>query len=253
MINEFGNSRRVGFFCSVVLHIIFFSLLFTGIEKEKKKVTWVSLVEKPTINTAIVESTPQKQKEGPIEHSESSTPKKESIKHTVTAKHESKIGIERQKKKQKKEKKTEENSVKQKEKKDSVKRYEKEAKEILKETISRVAASDVLLGGSDIESDYESDPIFLEYVKKLWKKVSDNWYIPRNEQFSELECVISVEIEQDGTIRQYIIEKTSGSSVFDSLAVSALKRSEPFSPLPPHINTKVEIGFRFKGSEGKTY
>jgi colicin import membrane protein len=82
----------------------------------------------------------------------------------------------------------------------------------------------------------------------IWAKIDESWTIPPNllKEMVDLETIIVIIIEQDGTIQKSWFEKKSGNDLYDQMAMRALKRAEPLPPLPKTLNEKtLEIGIRF--------
>ncbi len=60
------------------------------------------------------------------------------------------------------------------------------------------------------------------------------------------EAVIVLVIDNDGTVQKTWFEKRSGNSLYDQMALRAIKKAEPLPPLPKEWSEKtLEIGIRF--------
>jgi TonB family protein len=86
------------------------------------------------------------------------------------------------------------------------------------------------------------------YSSIVQAKILDAWTIPENffKEMVDLETIIVVIIERDGRIQQWWFEKKSGHAFYDQSTVRALKKAEPFPPIPKELNKNtIEFGFRF--------
>jgi TonB family protein len=62
--------------------------------------------------------------------------------------------------------------------------------------------------------------------------------------------IIYVKISRSGALERADFEKRSGNRYFDDSALRAVKKSNPFPPLPYWITDKsIEIGIRFHSAE----
>lgn len=79
------------------------------------------------------------------------------------------------------------------------------------------------------------------YHALVIQKIQENWIIPSNFESSDLETIISFEMNGDGVVTSHRIEKTSGNNLFDRTAVKAILKS---SPLPVHpVEREIEVRF----------
>ncbi len=78
------------------------------------------------------------------------------------------------------------------------------------------------------------------YIAKITEEIHEQWQWPTSGG-KDLETVISVTVMKDGTIKILGVEKRSGNSFFDRVALNALRKASPVSP-PPQ---EMEIGIRF--------
>lgn len=89
-----------------------------------------------------------------------------------------------------------------------------------------------------------------EYYNLVWAKIKEAWTLPENlvkeRETIDLETIIVLVIERDGKIQKWWFEKKSGNELYDQMAARAIKKSEPFQPIPKELNEKsLEIGIRF--------
>lgn len=82
----------------------------------------------------------------------------------------------------------------------------------------------------------------MAYEDKIRDEIHRQWFWPDTSR-KDLETIITVRIRKDGTIplQNIVVEKKSGSRLFDNYAVQAIAKASPVSP-PPH---EMEIGIRF--------
>ena len=86
------------------------------------------------------------------------------------------------------------------------------------------------------------------YYTMIWAKIKAGWTLPENlpKGGADLETVIVVIIERNGEIQKSWFEKKSGNSLYDQMAMRAIKKAEPLPPIPREFtDNTVEIGIRF--------
>ena len=86
------------------------------------------------------------------------------------------------------------------------------------------------------------------YYTMLWAKIKAEWTIPENlpKGGVDLETVIVVIIERNGKIQRSWFEKRSGNSLYDQMAMRAIKKAEPLPPIPKEFSDPTfEVGIRF--------
>lgn len=76
------------------------------------------------------------------------------------------------------------------------------------------------------------------YSSIVKAKILEKWTIPENllKEMVDLETIIVVIIELDGRIQKTWFEKKSGNTVYDQSAMRALKKAEPFLPIPKELS-----------------
>jgi TolA protein len=87
-----------------------------------------------------------------------------------------------------------------------------------------------------------------EYYSTIWARIKKEWSLPENlpKGKTDLETVIVVVIEKDGKVQKSWFEKKSGDTLYDQMAMRAIKKAEPFPPIPKELgDSPFEIGFRF--------
>jgi TonB family protein len=93
-----------------------------------------------------------------------------------------------------------------------------------------------------------TDERIKEYYSRIWAKIKGAWTIPENlsKEVVDLEAILIVIIERDGTIRKWWFEKKSGHSAYDQTVVRAIMKADPLPPIPRDITENtIEIGLRF--------
>jgi len=79
------------------------------------------------------------------------------------------------------------------------------------------------------------------YYSKITDRIWDQWSCPPSICQKNLKAIVWIRILKDGTALVQKIEKSSGNSSFDKLALRAIAKA---SPLPPPPN-EMEIGVNF--------
>jgi len=92
--------------------------------------------------------------------------------------------------------------------------------------INVATTSGVGSGTNTVPSNYD------EYLLAVKTLIRRNWKVPRWMEKSEYQAVISLVIKTDGSIDNLSVNESSGNSLFDNLAISAIENSTPF-PAPP--------------------
>jgi len=103
-------------------------------------------------------------------------------------------------------------------------------------------------GGSSSGSPSLLDIKLSDYYNEIWAKIKKEWTIPENlsEKKGDWEPIIILTIERDGRVQKSWFEKRSGNNLYDQSAVRAIKKAEPFPPLPKEWGENtLEIGIRF--------
>jgi TonB family protein len=103
-------------------------------------------------------------------------------------------------------------------------------------------------GGSASGSPSLLDIKLSDYYNEIWAKIKKEWTIPENlsEKKGDWEPIIILTIERDGRVQKSWFEKRSGNNLYDQSAVRAIKKAEPFPPLPKEWGENtLEIGIRF--------
>ena len=88
-----------------------------------------------------------------------------------------------------------------------------------------------------------------EYYRTIWKKIGERWTIPENlvKDVQDMETVIVLVIERDGKVQKAWFEKRSGNSLYDQMALRAIKKAVPFPPIPQKLSeSTIEIAVRFR-------
>ena len=78
------------------------------------------------------------------------------------------------------------------------------------------------------------------YIDKIAGQIHDHWQWPDYGK-QNLEAVISVKIQKDGTLSEIKFEQRSGDRFFDRSVLQAIQNASPVAR-PPY---EMEIGIRF--------
>lgn len=87
-----------------------------------------------------------------------------------------------------------------------------------------------------------------DYYSTIWAKIKNEWSLPENlsKEKADLEAIIVIVVERDGTVQNSWFEKRSGNALYDQMAMRAVKKAEPLPPIPKEFSDKTfEIGIRF--------
>ncbi len=98
------------------------------------------------------------------------------------------------------------------------------------------------LGGSSLDSRLS------EYYDRIWTKIKEEWTLPQDlpKGKTDFETIIVIIVERDGKIQKSWFEKRSGNSLYDQMAMRAIKKAEPLPPIPKEFGDETfEIGIRF--------
>jgi len=99
-----------------------------------------------------------------------------------------------------------------------------------------------------LKSPSERESKLNEYYSMIWAKIKETWTIPENllKEMADLETVVVITIDRDGKIKEMWVEKRSGNAFYDQMAMRAIKKAEPLSPIPKEFGENtLEIGIRF--------
>ncbi len=87
-----------------------------------------------------------------------------------------------------------------------------------------------------------------DYYNMIWAKIKREWTLPGDlpKGKTGLETIIVIIIERDGIIQKSWFEKRSGNTLYDQMAMRAIKKAEPLPPIPKEFSDGTfEIGIRF--------
>lgn len=78
---------------------------------------------------------------------------------------------------------------------------------------------------------------FGSYLKLLRQRIWQEW--TQSAVFgSNLSCVVGLNVDSGGAVSQIKLEKSSGNSFYDQVALRAVRNSNPLPPLPSNFPTK---------------
>jgi TolA protein len=106
-------------------------------------------------------------------------------------------------------------------------------------------------GGQPFSGQGNTASLMNQYYAQIWSKVRQNWALPQSILADKnLEAILDVRVLRNGQVTQISFEKRSGNSFFDQSAYRAIKKSDPFPPLPSWIqDSSVDLGIRFHSAD----
>lgn len=105
--------------------------------------------------------------------------------------------------------------------------------------------AEVPVGGSGVTGLEGGDFPYTLYIAGMHRRIGSNWFRPP--AATGITTVIYFRILRDGTISEARIETSSGNGTFDRAALSAVRSSNPLTPLPFAYNGNylgVHLTFR---------
>ena len=89
------------------------------------------------------------------------------------------------------------------------------------------------------------------YYSLIWSRIRGKWTLPQGILPREnIEAIIQARILRNGTVVDLSFEKRSGNRYFDESAMRAIKKANPFPPLPDSIrDNNIDVGIRFHSME----
>lgn len=113
----------------------------------------------------------------------------------------------------------------------------KEPKETKKEVVHGKGSASIKLDGQLLDNDW--------YLNAIITKIANFWRNPLNKGGKKISVIIYFKIQKDGVIKDPVIEKRSGNSVFDSYALRAVNDASPLPPLPDNYTSDF-LGVHFE-------
>ncbi len=89
------------------------------------------------------------------------------------------------------------------------------------------------------------------YYGAIWSRIKSKWafpggILPKN----DLVAVVHVRIMKNGAVEDISLEKRSANAFFNESAVKAVKKASPFPPFPVGLGeSSMEVGIRFHSSQ----
>ena len=89
------------------------------------------------------------------------------------------------------------------------------------------------------------------YCSEVWFMIKEKWALPEGILPDDnLEAIIEAKILRNGSVSHLSFEKESGNRYFDESAIKAVKKAEPFPPLPEGVDKRyIDLGIRFHSSK----
>jgi TonB family protein len=99
----------------------------------------------------------------------------------------------------------------------------------------------------DLDPAERDDPKRNGYYRQIKQTINANWHVPEERpDLLGLETEISFTVERTGKINEIRFRKKSGNSYYDKISFQALKKSDPFPPIPSEIpDDRIEISISF--------
>ena len=92
--------------------------------------------------------------------------------------------------------------------------------------------------------DAIKEPDFGPYMKELQRRIKMNWDPPKGNESKRV--VLLFKIARDGRLISVQVHRSSGLPAADNAAISAVKLTAPFRPLPPEFKgNSIDIQFTF--------
>jgi protein TonB len=93
------------------------------------------------------------------------------------------------------------------------------------------------------------EPKYQDYFNKIRERIKANWVYPRQagERGIEGELLIEFHIAKDGRVAFIELRHSSGTTILDDAALTAVKLAQPFPPVPDEIAKQtLAINGQFK-------
>lgn len=124
------------------------------------------------------------------------------------------------------------------------------ARQVPKQVSPKAGESSSVSAGNKM-SDAEMNAQTNEYIAAVWARIRQNWSMPQALlPETNITAIINVRISRNGALEYADFEKRSGNQYFDESALRALRKANPFPPLPYWVrDSSIEIGIRFHSTE----
>lgn len=110
-----------------------------------------------------------------------------------------------------------------------------------------LAAPAAQAGQPGLKVFFSSDFTDRAYQQKAFDKVAKSWKMPSETPEEGSKAVVVTTIMKDGRVAEVRLHHESGSKAWDEAAVSVLKATEAFDPLPrSYPRSSVEAHFHFE-------
>lgn len=113
-------------------------------------------------------------------------------------------------------------------------------------TLCALAALPALAGTPRLQIFFSADFTDVPYQQGVYKKVAASWRWPAETPKPGSKAVVIATIRKDGTVSAPALHMKSGSDLWDSAALEAVRKASPFDPLPKaYSRPSVEVHFHF--------
>lgn len=82
-----------------------------------------------------------------------------------------------------------------------------------------------------------------DYIIGVKKQIKSNWQPAKF--YKSVDIVVMYKIQQNGTVTDIYVQKSSGDAEFDACAIKAVEKSSPFAPLPKELHSQAPIDMQF--------
>jgi TonB family protein len=97
---------------------------------------------------------------------------------------------------------------------------------------------------TDSSGTANEDVDFGPYMVRLQQKIKSNWYLSKEPQ-KKIKAIVVFRINKNGSIKTVRLTGKSKFNDYDKAALNAVKRSEPFLPLPKGSPDCIDIQYTF--------
>lgn len=112
--------------------------------------------------------------------------------------------------------------------------------------VCALAVIPALAGTPSLQVFFAADFTDVPYQQGVYKKVAASWQWPAETPKPGSKAVVIATIRKDGTVSAPSLHMKSGSDVWDSAALEAVRKASPFGPLPKGYSPpSVEVHFHF--------
>ncbi len=117
---------------------------------------------------------------------------------------------------------------------------------VLAVAVALLGISPAAAGTPQLQVFFAADFTDVPYQQAVYKKVAGVWRWPAETPKPGSKAVVITTISKDGTAAVPVLHRKSGSDLWDSAALEAVRKASPFQPLPKAYRPpSVEVHFHF--------